>query len=140
MSSIEHHTGPSQNTRAQKRKLEEILEEVPNHEFDDQLLCFELTTSLNSDEDAVKVMGADVPLAVQAQAFPELAGLYKMEHKARQDKKDWEEMLAMSEMRLREWEIERLRNDLIMLNRYYPRGGIVAAYPACVLYSQYDPM
>ena len=140
MSSIEHHTGPLQNTRAQKRKLEEILEEVPNHEFDDQLLCFELTTSLNSDEDVVKVMGADVPLVVQAQAFPELAGLYKMERKARQDKKDWEEMLAMSEMRLREWEIERLRNDLIMLNRYYPCGGIVAAHPAHVLYSQHDPM
>ena len=49
-----------------KRKLEEILEEVPNHEFNDQLLCFELTTSLNSDEDVVKIMGADVPLAVQA--------------------------------------------------------------------------
>ena len=76
VSPIEHHTIPSQNTRAQKRKLEEILDEVPNHEFDDQLLCLELTTSLNSDEDVVKVMGADVPLAVQAQAFPELAGLY----------------------------------------------------------------
>ena len=139
MSSIEHHTGLSQNTRAQKRKLEEILKEVPNHEFDDQLLCFELMTSLNSDEDVVKVMGADVPLAVQTQAFLELAGLYKMEHRAWQDKKDWEEMLAMSEMRLREWEIERLRNDLIMLNRYYPCGGIVAAYPAHVLYSQHNP-
>ena len=32
-------------------------------------LCFELMTSLNSDEDVVKVMGADVPLAVQIQAF-----------------------------------------------------------------------
>ena len=126
MSSIEHHTGPSQNTRAQKRKLEEILKEVPNHEFDDQLLCFKLTTSLNSDEDVVKVMGADVPLAVQAQAFPELVGIYKMGQKARKDKKDWEEMLAMSKMRLWEWEIERLRNNLIMLNRYYPCRGIVA--------------
>ena len=106
MSAIEHHTGPSQNTRAQKRKLEEILEEVPNHEFNDQLLCFELTTSLNSDEDVVKIMGADVPLAVQAQAFPELTSLYKMECKAWQDKKDWEEMLAMSKMR---WESGRLR-------------------------------
>ena len=76
MSSIEHHTGPSQNTRAQKRKLEEILKEVPNHKFNDQLLCFKLMTSLNSDEDVVKVMGADVPLAVQAQAFLELTGLY----------------------------------------------------------------
>ena len=74
VSPIEHHTGPSQNTRAQKRKLEEIPDEVPNHKFDDQLLCFELTTSLNSDEDVVKVMGADVPLAVQAQAFPEQIG------------------------------------------------------------------
>ena len=134
MSSIEHHTGPSQNTRAQKRKLEEILKEVPNHEFDDQLLCFELTTSLNSNEDVVKVMGADVPLAVQAQAFLELTGLYKMEHKAWQDKKDWEEMLAMSKMRLREWEIERLRNDLVMLNRYYLVGGIVTAHPSQVLF------
>ena len=79
VSPIEHHTGPSQNTRAQKRKLEEILDEVPYHEFDNQLLCFELTTSLNSDEDVVKVMGADVPLAVQAQAFLELAGLYRMQ-------------------------------------------------------------
>ena len=84
-------------------------------------------------------MGADVPLAVQAQAFPELTGLYKMERQARQDKKDWEEMLQMSEMRLREWEIERLRNDLIMLNRFYPRGGIIAAHPARVLYSQHNP-
>ena len=88
MFSIEHHTGPSQNTRAQRGKLEEILKEVPNHEFNDQLLCFELTTSLNSDEDVVKVMGADVSLAVQAQAFLELAGLYKMERKAQQEKKD----------------------------------------------------
>ena len=88
MFSIEHHTGPSQNTRAQRRKLEEILKEVPNHKFNDQLLCFELTTSLNSDGDVVKVMGADVSLAVQAQAFLELAGLYKMERKAQQEKKD----------------------------------------------------
>ena len=59
-----HNTGPSQNTRAQKRKLEEILSETPDDdEF--ELLCFELMTSLNSDEDVVKVMGADVPLAVQ---------------------------------------------------------------------------
>ena len=79
VSPIEHHTVPSQNTRAQKRQLEEILEEVPNHEFDDQLLCFELTTSLNSDKDVVKVMGADVPLAVQSQAFLELASLFKMQ-------------------------------------------------------------
>ena len=62
-----------------------------------------------------------------------------MERKAWQDKKDWEEMLAMSELRLREWEIEKLRNDLIMLNRFYPRGGIVAAHPSQVLYSQHDP-
>ena len=76
--SVSHRTShwSFTNTRGQKRKLEEILEEVPNHEFNDQLLCFELTTSLNSDEDVVKVMGADVPLAVQAQAFLELAGLY----------------------------------------------------------------
>ena len=75
-----HNTGPSQNTRAQKRKLEEILMETPDDdEFDDQLLCFELMTSLNSHEDVVKVMGADVPLVVQIQAFPELSGLLKME-------------------------------------------------------------
>ena len=80
MSPIEHHTGPLQNTRAQKWKLEEILKDVPNHKFDDQLLCFKLITSLNSDKDVVKVMGADVPLVVQAQAFLELTSLYKMEH------------------------------------------------------------
>ena len=111
-----HNTGPSQNTRAQKRKLEEILTETPDDdEFDDQLLCFELMTSLNSDEDVVKVMGADVPLAVQLQAFPELASL------------------------LREREIERVRNELIILNRFYPAGGIVTAHPARVLYYQHDP-
>ena len=138
VSPIEHHTSPSQNTRAQKRKLEEILQEVPSHEFDDQLLCFELTTSLNSDEDVVKVMGADVPLLVQSQAFPELAGLYRMQQKAAQDKKDYEEMLAMAEMRGREYDIERVRNDLVILNRFYPRGGIVAAHPARVFYYQHD--
>ena len=75
-----HNTGPSQNTRAQKRKLEEILTETPDDdEFDDQLLCFELMTSLNANEDVVKVMGADVPLVVQLQAFLELASLFKME-------------------------------------------------------------
>ena len=139
VSPIEHHTGPSQNTRAQKRKLEEILEEVPSHEFDDQLLCFELTTSLNSDEDVVKDMGADVPLLVQAQAFLELTGLYRIQRKAMQDKKDYEELLAMVEMREREYDIERVRNDLIILNRFYPRGGIVAAHPARVFYYQHDP-
>ena len=133
------NTGPSQNTRAQKRKLEEILEEVPDDEFDDQLLCFELMTSLNSDEDVVKVMGADVPLAVQIQAFPELASLFKMERKATQDKKDWEEALALKAEREREQEIERVRNELIILNRFFPAGGIVAAHPARVLYYQHDP-
>ena len=138
VSPIEHHTGPSQNTRAQKRKLEKILEEVPNHEFDDQLLCFELMTSLNSNKDVVKVMGADVPLAVQSQAFPELMGLYRMQWKAAQDKKDYEEMLAMVEMREREYDIERVRNDLVILNRFYLRGGIVAAHPSRVFYYQHD--
>ena len=138
VSPIEHHTGPSQNTRAQKRKLEEILEEVPNHEFDDQLLCFKLTTSLNSDEDVVKVMGADVPLMVQAQAFLELTGLYRMQCKAAQDQKDYE-MLEMAKMRQREYDIEAVRNNLIILNRFYPRGGIVAAHPARVFYYQHDP-
>ena len=135
-----HNTGPSQNTRAQKRKLEEILTETPDDdEFDDQLLCFELMTSLNSDEDVVKVMGADVPLAVQIQAFPELSGLFKMERKAAQDKKDWEEAMALKAERDREREIERVRNELIILNRFYPAGGIVAAHPARVLYYQHDP-
>ena len=139
VSPIENHNGPSQNTRAQKRKLEEILEEVPSHEFNDQILCFELMTSLNSDEDVVKVMGADIPLVVQSQAFLELAGLYRIQPKAAQDRKDYEEMLAMAEMREREYDIERVRNDLIILNRFYPRGGIVAADPARVFYYQHDP-
>ena len=135
-----HNTGPSQNTRAQKRKLEEILTETPDDdEFDDQLLCFELMTSLNTDEDVVKVMGADVPLAVQIQAFPELSGLFKMERRAAQDKKDWEEAMALKAEREREREIERVRNELIILNRFYPAGGIVAAHPARVLYYQHDP-
>ena len=135
-----HNTGPSQNTRAQKRKLEEILTETPDDdEFDDQLLCFELMTSLNSDEDVVKVMGADVPLAVQIQAFPELSGLFKMERKAVQDRKDWAEAMALKAERDREREIERVRNELIILNRFYPAGGIVAAHPARVLYYQHDP-
>ena len=135
-----HNTGPSQNTRAQKRKLEEILTETPdNDEFDDQLLCFKLMTSLNSCEDVVKVMGADVPLAVQIQAFPELAGLFKMERKATQDRKDWEEALALKAERERKREIERVRNELIILNRFYPAGDIVAAHPARVLYYQHDP-
>ena len=135
-----HNTGPSQNTRAQKRKLEEILTETPdNDEFDDQLLCFELMTSLNSDEDVVKVMGADVPLAVQIQAFLELAGLFKMEQKAAQDRKDWAGAVALKAERDREREIERVRNELIILNRFYPAGGIVAAHPARVLYYQNDP-
>ena len=136
---MSHNTGPSQNTRAQKRKLEEILDEVPNDEFDDQLLCFKLMTSLNSNEDVVKVMGADVPLAVQIQAFPELASLFKMDRKAAQDRKDWEEALALKAEREREREIERVRNELIILNRFYPAGGIVAAHPARVLYYQHDP-
>ena len=135
-----HNTGPSQNTRAQKRKLEEILTETPNDdEFDDQLLCFKLMTSLNSNEDMVKVMGADVPLAVQVQAFPELTGLFKMQRKAAQDRKDWEEAPALKAERDREREIERVRNELIILNRFYPAGGIVAAHPVRVLYYQHDP-
>ena len=137
---MSYNTGPSQNTRAQKRKLEEILTETPdNDEFDDQLLCFELMTSLNSDEDMVKVMGADVPLSVQIQAFLELVGLFKMERKAVQDKKHWEEALALKVEREREREIERVRNELIILNRFYPAGGIVAAHPARVLYYQHNP-
>ena len=135
-----HNTGPSQNTLAQKRKLEEILTETPDDdEFNDQLLCFELMTSLNSNEDVVKVMGADVPLAVQIQAFLELTGLFKMGKKAAQDRKDWEEALALKAESEREREIERVRNELIILNRFYQAGGIVAAHPARVLYYQHDP-
>ena len=96
-------------------------------------------TSLNSDENVVKVMGADVPLMVQIQAFPELAGLFKMERKAAQDRKDWAEAMALKVERDREREIERVRNELIILNRFYPAGGIVAAHPARVLYYQHDP-
>ena len=100
---MSYNTGPSQNTRAQKRKLEDILTETPDDdEFDDQLLCFELMTSLNSDEDVVKVMGADVPLAVQLQAFLELTGLFKMERRVAQNKKDWEEALALKAERERD--------------------------------------
>ena len=96
-------------------------------------------TSLNSDEDVVKVMGADVPLAVQIQAFLELAGLFKMEQKAAQDRKDWEEALALKAEREREREIERVRNELIILNRFYPAGGIVTAHPVRILYYQNNP-
>ena len=84
-------------------------------------------------------MGADVPLAVQIQAFPELAGLFKMERKAVQDRKDWAEAVALKAERDWEREIERVRNELIILNRFYPAGGIVAAHPARVLYYQHDP-
>ena len=96
-------------------------------------------TSLCSDEDVVKVMGADVPLAVQIQAFPELSGLFKMERKAAQDRKDWAEAMALKAERDREREIERVRNELIILNRFYPAGGIVATHPARVLFYQHDP-
>ena len=45
----------------------------------------------------------------------------------------------MKAEREREREIERVRNELIILNRFYPTGGIVAAHPARVLYYQHDP-
>ena len=45
----------------------------------------------------------------------------------------------MAEMREREYDIERVRNDLIILNRFYLRGGIVAAHPARVFYYQHNP-
>ena len=112
---------------------------MDDDEFNDQLLCFELMTSLNSNEDVVKVMGADVPLMVQIQAFPELTSLLKMERKAAQDRKDWEEALALKTERDREREIERVRNELTILNRFYPAGGIVTTHPARVLYYQHDP-
>ena len=96
-------------------------------------------TSLNTGEDVVKVMGADVPLAVQIQAFPELSGLFKMERKAAQDGRDWAEAMALKAERDREREVERVRNELIILNRFYPAGGIVAAHPARVLFYQHDP-
>ena len=47
-----------------------------------------------------------------------------MQRKATQDQKDYEEMLEMMKMRQREYDIEAVRNDLIILNRFYPRGGI----------------
>ena len=53
--------------------------------------------------------------------------------------KDWEEALALKAEREREREIERVRNELIILNRFYPAGGIVAAHPAKVLYYQHNP-
>ena len=62
-----------------------------------------------------------------------------MQQKAVQDKKDYEEMLAMAEMRERDYDIERVRNDLVILNRFYPRGGIVAAHPSRVFYYQHNP-
>ena len=83
--------------------------------------------SLNNNDNMIKVHRADVPRVVCDQAFPELAGLCRLEKQAQQDKKDWEEMLEMAEMRLREWEIERLRNDLIMLN--IPKGGHSSSSP-----------
>ena len=45
----------------------------------------------------------------------------------------------MMKMRQREYDIEAVRNDLIILNRFYPRGGIVTAHPARVFYYQHDP-
>ena len=47
--------------------------------------------------------------------------------------------MALKAERDREREIERVRNELIILNRFYPAGGIVAAHPARVLYYQHDP-
>ena len=47
--------------------------------------------------------------------------------------------MALKAERDREREIERVRNELIILNRFYPAGGIVAARPARVLYYQHDP-
>ena len=45
----------------------------------------------------------------------------------------------MKAEREREREIERVRNKLIILNRFYLAGGIIAAHPARVLYYQHDP-
>ena len=47
--------------------------------------------------------------------------------------------MTLKAERDREREIERVRNELIILNRFYPAGGIVAAHPARVLYYQHDP-
>ena len=47
--------------------------------------------------------------------------------------------MALKAERDREREIERVRNELIILNRFYPTGGIIAAHPARVLYYQHDP-
>ena len=51
-----------------------------------------------------------------------------------QDKKVYDEMLAMVEMRNREWQLEVLRNDLIMLNRLHPRGCITGEHPQHILF------
>ena len=102
-------------------------------------IAFRDNQQISLADSTVKVMGADVPLAVQIQAFPELAGLFKMEQKAAQDRKDWAEAMALKAERDREREIERVRNELIILNRFYPAGGIVATHPARVLFYQHDP-
>ena len=47
--------------------------------------------------------------------------------------------MALKAERDREQEIERVRNELIILNRFYLAGGIVMAHPARVLYYQHDP-
>ena len=47
--------------------------------------------------------------------------------------------MALKAERDREREIERVRNELIILNRFYPAGGIIATHPAKVLYYQHNP-
>ena len=61
-----------------------------------------------------------------------------MQRRAAQDQKDYKEMLEMVKMKQREYDIEAVRNDLIILNRFYPRGGIAAAHPARVFYYQHN--
>ena len=48
-------------------------------------------------------------------------------------------MLEMVKMRRREYDIEAVRNDLIILNRFYLRGGMITARPARVFYYQHNP-
>ena len=48
-------------------------------------------------------------------------------------------MLEIVKMRQREYDIEAVRNDLIILNRFYLRGGMIAAHPARVFYYQHNP-
>lgn len=61
MSPIENKAGPSQNTCTQKRKLNEILHEVEDHKYNNQVLLYELVRSFNMDDDIVQVDKSEIP-------------------------------------------------------------------------------